>query len=572
MVDPVKPPETAKRGEGRERYLDMVQRERMLMVEKGVKKSLEQLLTAAGGLETNEQQTTETIRSTATGGQLRAVVPGQAWGLVNVHLVGLQEGVLQVAPLYDLNDRQQENLMATVRRSGFRVDSIVLELWDRGELMDTLRRVHDLAADRTEKTLNLWLRDIDNGLYLNQFVRDMMAEALSMRTSDIHVLQDNNPEIPNWIKYRVDGDLVPMHLLPSDAMGRLTTVIKRDAGMNFGDRKTPQDGRFTFTWQGRSIDVRVAAGPQGQEGEKLTLRLLDRASLKNFDELFRNYEGIKECLSRILEPQVKGDGGLVLLSGPTGSGKTTALYAAVQQIDRRRRHVLTIEDPIEYELRYATQWQVMPGRKGGEFADLIRASMRHDPDYIIIGELRDGETVETALKAAESGHTVISTIHADSALQTIERLRSFMPVERDRSSTYTLAQQIRAILNLRLVKKLCQGCSQPMRVIDLLTLQEMHALRIDPDASVRRHNPNGCDLCNRTGYLGRTMSLEALLIEGNDRARNEIYQAMLTNTAKILDVEGVTFYSRSDNIRQLVREGLADPRVAVLQLQSQQEG
>ena len=111
-----------------------------------------------------------------------------------------------------------------------------------------------------------------------------------------------------------------------------------------------------------------------------------------------------------------------------------------------------------------------------------------------------------------------------------------------------------------------------MRAMDMLDLNEMFILKIDPDANVRRHNPNGCDLCNRTGYHGRTMSLEALLIEGNDKARNEIYQAMMTNTAKVLDAPGVTFYSRSDNIRHLVKEGLADPRVALLQLQSQQEG
>lgn len=570
MNDTAKPRDAGKRGEGRERYLDMVQRERTLLVEKGISRSLEQLLTAAGGLEVTED-TVETERFSATGDQLRAAVPVQAWMPLNVHLVGLAEGVLQVAPLYDLNERQQENLLATVRRSGFRVDSVMLELWDRGELTETLRRVHDLSADRTEKTLNLWLRDIDNGLLLNQFVRDMMAEALSLRASDIHVLQDSNNDIPNWIKYRVDGDLIPMHLLPSDAMGRLSTVLKRDSGMNFGDRKTPQDGRFSFMWQGRSIDVRVAAGPQGQEGEKLTLRLLDRAALKNFDELFRRYPEVKEALTRILEPQVKGDGGLVLLSGPTGSGKTTALYAAVQQIDRRRRHVLTIEDPIEYELRYATQWQVMPGRKGGEFADLIRASMRHDPDYIIIGEMRDGETVETALKAAESGHTVMSTIHADSSLQTIERLRSFMPMEKDRSSTYTLAQQIRAILNLRLIKILCQGCSTNVQAKDVCKDYEIEQLHLQPDTRVRRHNPNGCDLCNRTGYHGRTMSLEALLVEGSDRNRNDVYQAMMTNTSMMLDVPGVKLFSRADNMRQLVREGLIDPHMAILQLSSQQE-
>lgn len=572
MTETGKPTETVKRGEGRERYLDMVQRERALLVEKGVSRSLEQLLTAAGGMEANNSETAEqTEKYNATGDQLRAVMPVQAWMPLNVHLIGLFEGVLQVAPLYDLNERQQDNLIATVRRSGFHVDSISIELWDRGELIETLRRVHDLSADRTEKTLNLWLRDIDNGLFLNQFVRDMMAEALSMRASDIHVMQDSNPDIPNWIKYRVDGDLIPMHLLPADAMGRLSTVLKRDSGMNFGDRKTPQDGRFSFVWQGRTIDVRVAAGPQGQEGEKLTLRLLDRARLRNFDELFRRYDTIKDHLTRILDPQVKGDGGLVLLSGPTGSGKTTTLYAFVQQIDRRRRHVLTIEDPIEYELRYATQWQVMPGRKGGEFADLIRASMRHDPDYIVIGEMRDGETVDTALKAAESGHTVISTIHADSALQTIERLRSFMPVEKERSSTYTLAQQIRAILNQRLIKTLCHGCAQPIYAKDVLRPDEIRLLQIEAETPLRRHNPNGCDLCNRTGYLGREMSVEALLIEGGNKVRNEVYNAMLTNTGDVEHIKGVTFYSRADNLRTLMREGLIDPRVALAQLRSQQE-
>jgi type II secretory ATPase GspE/PulE/Tfp pilus assembly ATPase PilB-like protein len=554
-------------GEGRERYLDMVQRERALMLEQGIARSTEQLLDMAGAVLPTDQQEDETIKESANGDQLRAVLPVQSWLPLSIHLVALRDRVLRIAPLHDLNDRQIEALISTTNRSGFQVDRVEVEVWDRKELIDTLRSVHDLSADRCEKTLALWLADSDNGLLLNQFQRDMMAEALQLRASDIHLVHDNNPDAPNWIKYRIDGDLIPMHLLPAEAMARLTTLLKRDAGLNFGDRVTPKDGRFGFTWQGRAIDVRVAAGPQAQDGEKLTLRLLDRAALKGFDELFRRHEDVGDHLARLLSPEIKGGGGLILLSGPTGSGKTTTLYACVQQIDRRRKHVLTIEDPIEYELRYATQWQVRPGMPGGSFADLIRAAMRHDPDYIIIGEMRDGDTVETSLRAAESGHTVISTIHADTALQTFERLRSLMPHERERSSTYTLAQQVKAILNQRLVRTLCQGCAHKAALGEVLNEVEMKELGLKADAKVRRHNSSGCDLCNRTGISGRTLLLDALLIDLGPGQRNEIYEALIGNVNKLIEEDGVVVHTRREGLIDLVQSGLVDPKSALSYLE-----
>lgn len=553
-------------GEGRERYLDMVQRERALLLDQGISRSTEQLLDMAGAVTASETED-EAIKDRATGDQLRAVLPVQAWLPLSIHLIGLRDSVLRVAPLHDLNDRQVQSLLSTANRSGFHVERIEIEVWDRKELIDTLRSVHDLSADRCEKTLALWLGDTDNGLLLNQFQRDMLAEALQMRASDIHLVQDNNPEAPNWIQYRIDGDMIPMHLLPAEAMARLTTLLKRDAGLNFGDRVTPKDGRFGFTWQGRSIDVRVAAGPQAQDGEKLTLRLLDRAALKGFDELFRRHEDVGDYLAKLLSPEIKGGGGLILLSGPTGSGKTTTLYACVQQIDRRRRHVLTIEDPIEYELRYATQWQVRPGMAGGAFADLIRAAMRHDPDYIIIGEMRDSDTVETSLKAAESGHTVISTIHADTALQTFERLRSLMPPEREKSSSYTLAQQVRAIMNQRLVRTLCQGCSHKAEVKDVLKAHELDMLGLDDETKVRRHNTSGCDLCNRTGISGRTLLLDALLITLGPAARNDIYEALLSNVNRIPEQDGVIVHTRKEGLVDLVVTGLVDPKAALSYLE-----
>ncbi|HEU4839005.1 MAG TPA: ATPase, T2SS/T4P/T4SS family [Micavibrio sp.] len=552
--------------EGRERYLDMVQRERAMFIEQGVSRSTEQLLDMAGATVQSDLEE-EGIRDRATGDQLRSVLPVQAWLPLSIHLIGLRDAVLKIAPLNELTDRQIDALASTANRSGFRVDKVEVEMWDRAELIETLRSVHDLSADRCEKTLALWLADTDNGLLLNQFQRDMLAEALQMRASDIHLVQDSTPDSPNWIKYRIDGDLIPMHLLPSDAMARLTTLLKRDAGLNFGDRVTPKDGRFGFIWQGRSVDVRVAAGPQGQDGEKITLRMLDRAALKGFDELFRRHQDVGDYLANLLSPEIKGGGGLILLSGPTGSGKTTTLYACVQQIDRRRKHVLTIEDPIEYELRYATQWQVRPGMPGGEFADLIRAAMRHDPDYIIIGEMRDSDTVETSLRAAESGHTVISTVHADTALQTFERLRSLMPAERERSSTFTLAQQVRAIMNQRLVRTLCQGCAHHQKLGEVLREEEITALDLAPDITIRTHNGAGCDLCNRTGISGRTLLLDAILITLGPALRNHIYEALIKNVNDIIGQEGVIVHTRREGLIDLIKSGLVDPKAALSYLE-----
>ncbi len=550
-------------GAKRELYLDMIQRERALLLETGVSRTTDQLLQSAGVISQRDDNDA-TGKDTATGDQLRTLVPTQAWMPINVHIIGLVNGTLKVAPLDDLSETQIDNLKKTVERCGFVVEKVETELWDRAELFTTLRRVHDHSADRCEKTLTDWLNDLDNGLMLNQFLRDMLAESIQLRASDIHLLQDNATDTPNWIRYRIDGDLMPMHLLPADAMARLTTLLKRDAGLNFGDRHTPKDGRFGFTWQDRNIDVRVAAGPQAQDGEKLTLRLLDRASLKDFDDLFRRNPEVSEHLKKLLNPSIKGEGGLIILSGPTGSGKTTTLYAGIQEIDRRRRHVLTIEDPIEYEMRYATQWQVGTN----DFAALIRAAMRHDPDYIVVGEMRDGETVETALKAAESGHTVLSTIHADTAIQTIERLRSFMPVEREKSSTYTLSQQISCILNQRLIKTLCQGCSKSVRAVSTLTKEQMDKLELEEDDKIKVANSSGCDVCSRTGYLGRTLLLDALLIDCNQHNRNVLYNTLMTNLNDVLTVPGVKFYRRSGNIKGLVKDGMIDPYAAISQLEN----
>jgi type II secretory ATPase GspE/PulE/Tfp pilus assembly ATPase PilB-like protein len=201
---------------------------------------------------------------------------------------------------------------------------------------------------------------------------------------------------------------------------------------------------------------------------------------------------------------------------------------------------------------------------GGEFSDLIRAAMRHDPDYIVIGEMRDMDTVETSLRAAESGHTVISTIHADTALQTFERLRSLMPAERERSSTYTLAQQVRCILNQRLIKMLCQGCAHKIEAKEILDEGELQTLDLKPESIVAKHNSAGCDLCARTGFMGRTLLLDALLITSSVNERDGVYHALMGNVNDIQKEDGVIFHSRREGIIDLMNSKLVDPRVAML--------
>jgi general secretion pathway protein E len=216
---------------GRERYLDMVLKERTLFAQQGLTRSAEQLLSASGAGSENEAAAAGE-RDSATGDQLRALLPVQTWLPLSIHLISLDKGTLTIAPLHDLTERQSQNLKNAALRTGFKVEKIDTQLWDRADLLKTLHTVHDLSADRCEKTLSVWLSDIDNGLLLNQFQRDMLAEALQMRASDIHMVQDNAPDAPNWIKYRIDGDLVPIHLLPADDMATNKNNLKSNTCFN----------------------------------------------------------------------------------------------------------------------------------------------------------------------------------------------------------------------------------------------------------------------------------------------------------------------------------------------------
>ena len=402
-------------------------------------------------------------------------------------------------------------------------------------------------------------------MLVEQAVRDILAEALQSRTSDIHLtLQEDDARC--WVRYRIDGDLIYKHLLPHRVMAPIVTRLKTDAKMDAANRMNPQDGRLTFEWQGRMIDVRCAALPVAPSGEKLTLRLLDRENLRSFDELFLHAPVVAERIRKRVHSHSK-DGGLIVVSGPTGSGKSTTLYGIIQEIDRAQRAVYSVESPVEYDMPLVDQTSVTD-TSSLTIPGVIRAFLRHDPDFIIVGEMRDGETVEAAMRATESGHTVITTVHAVDAIHTLDRIDGFLTAAYRTSGLYILGHALIASLSQRLVKTLCPACHKrdEARVI-YGSAERCHEIGIAPDTPLALANREGCDLCNRSGFLGRTLALEALFPPDDQASRRAITEMLVQNvTSQIADVPGTVYMPRRQSIVDLVRRNAIDANMGAAML------
>jgi type II secretory ATPase GspE/PulE/Tfp pilus assembly ATPase PilB-like protein len=361
-----------------------------------------------------------------------------------------------------------------------------------------------------------------------------------------------------WIRYRVDGDLVYKHLLPASVMAPVLTRIKTDSKMDAAERQRPQDGRLSYEWQGRMIDVRVACLPIAPSGEKITMRLLDRENLRSFDELFAHAPMVADRLRRTVHGSVK-DGGLIVVSGPTGSGKSTTLYGIIQEIDRTAKAVYSVESPVEYDMPLVDQTSVSD-TSAMTIAGAIRALMRHDPDVIIVGEMRDSETVEAALRATESGHMVITTVHAVDAIHTLDRIDGFLSSAYRTSGIYILGHALIGSLSQRLVKTVCPSCHHTGRAIDVYgNANDCSNMGLEPEEILATANPAGCDLCNHTGFLGRTLALEALFPPDDQVSRRAITEMMVSNvTSSITDIPGVIYLPRHESIRDLIRRKAID--------------
>jgi type II secretory ATPase GspE/PulE/Tfp pilus assembly ATPase PilB-like protein len=329
-------------------------------------------------------------------------------------------------------------------------------------------------------------------------VDSVFARAIAAHASDVHVEPAGDG---GRVRLRVDGILRELETVPADLLPAFVSRIKLLAGMDIADRRTPQDGRCGIPFEQREIDARVASVPT-IDGEKLVVRLLDRyGSTPELAGL-----GMPPAFLERYRAAVHAPWGFVLVTGPTGSGKTTTLYASLAELDARSRNVCSVEDPVEMRLRGVSQVQVNP-RAGLTFPLVLRAFMRQDPNVVMVGEMRDGETAAVAISAALAGQTVFATLHANDAPRTVDRLIE-LGVAR-----HSLAAALTGVVAQRLVRTLCERC----RVRTPIPNAIRDALAIAQDSW---HVAGGCRGCAGSGYLGRTGVYE--LIDVDDAIRDAI--------------------------------------------------
>lgn len=329
-----------------------------------------------------------------------------------------------------------------------------------------------------------------------RFVDLLLSQAVKSRASDIHVEPQENSLA---IRMRIDGMLREM-VPPSRRMqSAVVTRIKILSEMDIAERRLPQDGRFKIRAPGRDIDVRVSAIPTIY-GEKIVMRILDKMGVNHsVDALGLEPELLKTFKLILAQPY-----GIIIVTGPTGSGKSTTLYSTLNYLKDPRKNITTVEDPVEYRLAGINQVQVKQEIKL-DFASCLRAILRQDPDIILIGEIRDKETVEIAIKASLTGHLVLSTFHTNDAPSALSRL-SYMGIER-----YLLASSLNLVIAQRLVRRICTHCKEPVLLSDEL----LKRLKIDAAAAkeLTFYQGKGCKNCGGTGYLGRVPIFEFMVID-----------------------------------------------------------
>lgn len=409
--------------------------------------------------------------------------------------------------------------------------SLDLQLATTDAIIDAINQAYDRGTahaaaameEMAEEDLDTFAQDFEEAVDLLdaedeapiiRLVNSLLSQAIKEHASDIHI---EPAERDIAVRFRIDGILHEKIRPPKRLQASIVSRIKIQAGLNIAEKRLPQDGRIRIKIAGKDVDIRVATAPTSY-GERITMRLLDRSAvLLDLQDL-----GFSPDNLTTMAGLVKKSHGIILVSGPTGSGKTTSLYACLVAINRPDLNILTIEDPVEYQLHGISQTQVNP-KIDLTFASGMRSFLRHDPDVIMVGEVRDLETAEIAIQAALTGHLVLSTVHTNDAPGAITRMVD-MGVE-----PFLVASSIVGIVAQRLVRTLCPDCKEPYAASE----EEMLELGLNPEmvgASPTFWRDKGCGVCIGTGYRGRTGIYELML--PSDEIRELILKNVDSNTIK----------------------------------------
>ncbi len=421
--------------------------------------------------------------------------------------------------------------------TGFEVE---LALSEKGGIENLINQFYN-GREAVEKAIEEFTEQNENVINLDEDIEDddvtnapivrlvnnILSQAVKTRVSDIHIEPFSDRL---RIRFRIDGNLIEQMTTTMTTHSAIVARIKIIGGMDISEKRKPQDGRLESKIENKEVDMRISILPTVY-GEKIVIRLLDRnTSIRSKDEL-----GFSEKNMELFNKLVKVPEGMILVTGPTGSGKTTTLSTVLMELNKISDNIITVEDPVEYRIDGINQVQVNE-KAGLGFANSLRSILRQDPDIVMVGEIRDGETANIAVRAAITGHVVLSTLHTNDAVSSILRLVD-MGIE-----NYLVTSAVSGVVAQRLVRKICPRCAVSYDA----SLEEIEALKLV--GATKLYKGTGCTNCNNTGYLGRTPIHEVFVMD------REI-KGMLNNGASVYDIKDkarekgmVTLFENAKNL------------------------